>query len=302
MKLVIFGSNGQDGTILLHQAKAEGHKALCITASDSASPLNAQGVALMLKREAPDQIYYFAAYHRSSEEAPKSGVIEWDRSFQTHLHGWLNVLDAVRKYCPKARMLYAASAHIFGIPSEVPQTECTLFRPNCPYGCSKLAGMQAGEWYRSSYGLFVSNAILYPHESIYRSDVFLSKKLLLAAQEASKNSKHTILIGDPEAVVDWGYAPEYTQAMRDILALKDPGDFIISTGHSATVADFAKAIFAENGLDWGNHVQVDPSILTKPKRKYVGNPQKLFHATGRKPLTHLPELAQRLVRDFKDKS
>ena len=162
--------------------------------------------------------------------------------------------------------------------------------------------MQAGEWYRRTYDLFLSNAILYPHESIYRSNVFLSKKLLLAAQEASKNSKHTILIGDPEAVADWGYAPEYIQAMRDILALKDPDDFVISTAHSATVADFAKAIFAENGLDWRNHVQVDPSILTKLKRKYIGNPQKLFHATGRKPLTHLPELAQRLVRDFRNSS
>jgi GDPmannose 4,6-dehydratase len=300
MKLVIFGAKGQDGTILSQQAKAEGHKVLCITALDSANPLNAQGVSSMLEKEAPDQIYYFSAYHRSSEEPPKSDVIEWDRSFQTHLHGLLNVLDAVRKHCPKARILYAASAHIFGIPPEVPQTENTLFRPNCPYGCSKLAGMQAGEWYRSTYDLFVSNAILYPHESIYRSDVFLSKKLLLAAREASKNSKHTIWIGDPEAVADWGYAPEYTQAMRDILALKDPNDFVISTGHSATVADFAEAIFAENGLDWRNHVQVDPSILTKPKRKYVGNPQRLFHATGRKPLTHLPELAQRLVRDFRD--
>jgi len=259
-----------------------------------------QGVGSMLETEAPDQVYYFSAYHRSSEEPPKSDVVEWDRSFQAHLHGWLNVLDAVRKHCPKARILYAASAHVFGIPPEVPQTENTPFRPNCPYGCSKLAGMQAGEWYRSTYDLYVSNAILYPHESIYRSSAFLSKKLLLAAREASQNSKHTICIGDPEAVADWGYAPEYTQAMRDILALKDPDDFVISTGHPAKVSDFAKEIFAEYGLDWRKHVQVNASILTKPHRRYVGNPQKLFHATGRKPFMHLPELAQRLVRDFRD--
>jgi GDPmannose 4,6-dehydratase len=302
MKLVIFGGKGQDGTILSHQARAMGHKVLSIGASDSANPLNAQGVASMLEREAPDQVYYFSAYHRSSEVLPKSDVIEWDRSFQTHLHGWLNVLDAVRKHCPKARMLYAASAHVFGIPPEVPQAENTPFRPNCPYGCSKLAGMQAGEWYRSTYDLYVSNAILYPHESNYRSSAFLSKKLLLAAREASQNSKHTIWIGDPEAIADWGYAPEYTQAMYDILTLKDPGDFIISTGHPAKVSDFAKEIFAEYGLDWRKHVQVNASILTKPQRKYIGNPQKLFHATGNRPLTHLPDLARRLVRDFQDSS
>jgi GDPmannose 4,6-dehydratase len=160
--------------------------------------------------------------------------------------------------------------------------------------------MQAGEWYRSAYDLFVSHAILYPHESIYRSDAFLSKKLLLAAREASQNSKHTIMIGDPEVVADWGYAPEYTQAMRDILALKDPDNFVISTGHPAKVSDFAKEIFAEYGLDWRRHVKVNPSVLTKPKRKYLGNPQKLFHATGRRPVTHLPDLAQRLVRDFQE--
>jgi GDPmannose 4,6-dehydratase len=300
MKVVIFGAKGQDGRILFHQASTEGHEVLCIGSSDSANPLNAQNVASMLKKEAPDQIFYFPAYHRSSEEAPKSDVIEWERSFLIHLHGWLNVLDSVKNHVPKARVLYASSAHIFGIPSEAPQTELTPFRPNCPYGCSKLAGMQAGEWYRRVHGLFISHAILYPHESIYRSDAFLSKKLLLAAREASRNPKHTIRIGDPEAVVDWGYASEYTQAMSDILFLKDPNDFVISTGHTASVSDFAREIFSGYGLDWRNHVLVDPSILTKPKRKYVGDSRKLFHFTGRRPRTHLPDLAQILVRDFEE--
>jgi len=302
MKLVIFGANGQDGTILFHQANTEKHNVLCISSSDSANPLNAQGVASLLEKEAPDQIYYFPAYHRSSEEVPKSDVIEWERSFLIHLHGWLNVLDAVKNKVPKARVLYASSAHIFGNPSEAPQTETTPFNPNCPYGCSKLAGMGAGKWYRRIHGLFISHAILYPHESIYRSDAFLSKKLLLAAREASQNPKHTIRIGDPEAVADWGYASEYTQAMRDILLLKDPDDFVVSTGHTARVSDFAREIFSGYGLDWKKHVLVDPSILTKPKRTYIGDSQKLFHATGRRPITHLPDLAQRLVKDFQETS
>jgi GDP-D-mannose dehydratase len=141
--------------------------------------------------------------------------------------------------------------------------------------------MQAGEWYRSTYDLYVSNAILYPHESNYRSSAFLSKKLLLAAREASQNSKHTIWIGDPEAVADWGYAPEYTQAMYDILTLKDPGDFIISTGHPAKVSDFAKGMaikttqliksLMKNGINAGINDEIDLMTIKLRLNEHIGH-------------------------------
>ena len=299
MKLVIFGGRGQDGRILEEQALAMGHQVLGVTRMDPANPLQAEGVAAMLKRESPDEIYYLAAHHRSSEENPESDAREWAQSFEVHLHGWMNVLHAVLTHSPKARLLYASSAHIFGSPTEVPQSEKTPTRPHCAYGCSKLAGMEVGKWYRKNHGLFVSHAILYPHESVYRGPNFLSQKLLLAADEASRNPEHRIKIGDPQAVADWGYAPEYTRAMRDILLLQEPDDFLVCTGHASTVADFAKAVFGAYGLDWQQHLKVDPSLLTKPRRNFVGNPQKLQKATGRKPETCLPELADQLVRDFR---
>lgn len=299
MKLVIFGARGQDGRFLCQQALAQGHTVVGVGSQDPANPLHAAVVASLLEKESPDEVYYLAAHHRSSQEAPDPQGREWPRSFEIHLYGWMNVLDAVKKHAPRARVLYASSAHIFGTPTEVPQTESTPLRPHCAYGCSKLAGMEVGNWYRQTQGLFVSHAILYPHESVHRGPAFLSKKLLIAAQEASRNSAHCVAIGDPQAIADWGYAPEYTRSMRDILLLKDPEDFVVSTGQPFTVADFAREIFGQYGLDWQSHVQVDPDLLTKPKRTYVGNSTKLRQATGRKPELCLPGLARQLVHDYR---
>jgi len=299
MKLVVFGAGGQDGKILSQQASVAGDQVFGVGRMDPATPLASEGVADLLQREAPKEIYYLAAHHRSSEENPGSDTKEWTQSFETHLHGWMNVLDAVKKHVPQCRLLYATSAHIFGAPTEVPQSENTTYRPLCAYGSSKLAGMEVGKWYRKKHGIFVSHAILYPHESIYRGPTFLSKKLLLAADESSRHPERMFKIGDPQALADWGYAPEYTQAMRNILLLNDPDDFLICTGRASTVADFARDIFGEYGLDWQQHLSVDPSLLTKPTRNYIGNPQKLLKATGFKPVICLPELARQLVRDFR---
>ena len=300
MKLLLFGAGGQDGLWLDSQATAEGHQVVRVGPKDPHNPLQLEAVSALIRREVPDEIYYLAAYHRSSEEAPESDVVQWNQSFDVHVRGWIHVLDSAKQHAPRARLLYASSAHIFGEPAEVPQSEVTPRRPSCPYGCSKLAGMEVGEWFRKVHGLWVSHAILYPHESIHRSPAFLSKKLLLAAHASAENPSHCAKIGDPEAVVDWGYAPEYTKAMRKLLTLRDPEDFIISTGHAATVGDFAREIFAAFGLDWKKHIQIQASLLTKPKRTYVGNCQKLFQASGQRPTIHLPELAHRLVRDFQE--
>lgn len=300
MKLLLFGAGGQDGRWLDTQATAEGHQVVRVGSADSNNPLHLEAVAALIRQEVPDEIYYLAAYHRSSEETPESDVVQWNKSFDVHVRGWIHVLDSAKMYAPHARLLYASSAHIFGEPTEVPQSEATPRRPSCPYGCSKLAGMEVGEWYRRTHGLWVTHAILYPHESIHRSNVFLSKKLILAAKESAQNPRHSVRIGDPDAVVDWGYAPEYTKAMRSLLVLQSPDDFVISTGHAATVGDFAREIFAAFGLDWRKHIQIQTSLLTKPRRTYIGNCDKLFHATGQRPTTHLPELAQRLVRDFQE--
>ncbi|MDA0324040.1 MAG: GDP-mannose 4,6-dehydratase [Verrucomicrobia bacterium] len=298
MKSIIFGAGGQDGQILAKQLESRGGTVLRITPTHPANPISVDSVNHLIREELPDRIYYLAAHHRSSEQTPDSDGAEWMKSFQVHLGGWVNVLDAVKEYCPQTRLLFASSAHVFGLPKQIPQDESTLFQPTCAYGCSKLAGMQVGRFYREQHGMHVSHAILYPHESVFRGPVFLSKKLLLAAQQAAQNPSYRIEVGDPEATCDWGYAPEYTLAMQNILELEKPEDLVVATGFEAKVAHFAEAIFACFGLDWKKHVLSKPELLKKPTRRYIGNSSQLLQKTGSHPRLHLPQLAQRLVNDL----
>lgn len=302
MKAIIFGAGGQDGQILARQIEANGGSALKITPTHPANPLANVAVGDLIKKEAPDHIYYLAALHRSSEQAPQSDAEEWTKSFQIHLEGWVNVLDGAQRHRPKARLLFASSAHVFGHPAKVPQNEVTPLQPTCAYGCSKLAGMEAGRFFREQHAMHVSHAILFPHESVLRGPNFLSKKLLLAAQEAARDPSYQMELGNPEATCDWGYAPEYTSAMQNILDLETPEDFVVATGFEAKVAHFAEAIFACFGLKWENHVLTRPDLLKKPTRRYVGDPSRLRQKTGSSPSLHLPQLAQRLVDDLQNQS
>ena len=158
--------------------------------------------------------------------------------------------------------------------------------------------MQAGMFYRSEYGLHVSHAILFPHESIYRPSSFLSKKLLEAVVESKKRPSHKIRIGDLSATSDWGYAPEYTLAMQKILSLPDGQELVVATGIEHSVADFAQSVFETLGLDWTTHIESQTNLLTKPKRRYLGDPSKLAQCTGHRCGTTLPELGRRLLLDL----
>ena len=300
MKSAIFGSAGQDGHILAGQLESAGGSVIRIGCRDLGDPLADPDWESFLRREKPEFIYYLAAHHRSSEERPDDFALEWIQSFRVHLEGWIQILEAARKHLPQTRLLYASSAHVFGEPAQVPQNEATPMIPTCAYGCSKLAGMEAGFFYRKEHQMHVSSVILFPHESIRRGPMFLSKKLLLAAQEASRNPNFQVEIGDSDAICDWGYAPEYTLAMQKIAALDQPGDFVVATGHGCRVADFAEGVFSCFGLDWKRHVVSRPNLLTKPSRKYIGDSAKLFQKTGYRPQMTLPELAKRLVLDLRE--
>ena len=299
MKSAIFGVAGQDGRILSGQIHAQGQDVLPIQRGRTGDPLSDPDWDDVLRREKPDRIYYLAAQHRSSEDAADESANEWIQSFRVHLEGWVRVLDFVRKHLPQCRVLYTSSAHVFGLPAQCPQNEQTPMAPFCAYGCSKLAGMEAGHFFRKEYPIHISHVLLYPHESVHRGPTFLSKKLLLAAQQAARDPGYRIEIGDPEAIGDWGYAPEYTEAMQKVLDLDEPDDFIVATGRGSRVAEFAEAIFSSFRLNWKEHVVQRPDLLTKPSRKLIGDPAKLLQKTGYRPSLALPGLAARLVHDLK---
>ena len=297
MKVIVFGANGQDGRILCQQLRAAKHLVLGVGKTDLYNPLHKEALTILLSAEKPDRIYYLAASHRSSEAVVIDLAKEREDSFRVHCQGWQNVVESCFAKTPKTRLLYASSAHIFGNSSIYPQNETTPLRPNCVYGESKVAGMRFSMDAREKYGLFVSHAILFPHESIYRSSGFLSRKLLSAALAAKKDSSYKITLGDLSATSDWGYAPEYTRAMSSILELEKGGEYVLATGTEHTVSEFAESVFRAVGLDWRQHILTRNDILTKPKRRFCGDASKLHSAIGNCIKTHLPDLGRQLVAD-----
>ena len=297
MKVIVFGATGQDGIILCQQLRAARHSVLGVGKTDSCNPLHKEALTNLLSGEKPDRVYYLAASHRSSEAVVTDLAKEREDSFRVHCQGWQNVVESCLSKTPKTRLLYASSAHIFGNALVYPQNETTPLRPDCVYGESKVAGMRVSMDAREKYGLFVSHAILFPHESIYRSNGFLSRKLLTAALEAKNDSSYKITLGDLSATSDWGYAPEYTRAMTSILELEEGGEYVLATGTEHTVAEFAESVFRSAGLDWRQHILTRKDILTKPKRRFCGDASKLHAAIGNSIKTHLPDLGRQLVGD-----
>jgi GDPmannose 4,6-dehydratase len=306
MRALVIGAAGQDGSYLSEQLKADGAEVYGLTRQGLSGPIAIDRSPIMLTDRAAmrsviehgafQQIYYLAAYHHSAEDRMESEVDVVRRSFAVHVDGLLNVLEALAATRSQAALFYAASSHVFGIVTEAPQTELTSLAPICPYGISKTAGIQLCRLYRSEHGIRASVGFLFNHESPRRPPRFLSRKVARAVVEIRRGSRRDLTLGDLEAEADWGYSPEYTDAMRRILALNEPGDYVIASGRTACVREFVAAAFARLGLDWHEHVKIDPSLVQKVKRgPLVGNPEKLARATGWTARTTLGQLAAIMV-------
>lgn len=310
-RALVIGSAGQDGRILTAQLRA-GEVAVVgvdqdgVTAEGIAAPsarfdlLDRPALESFLRELAPDEVYYLAAHHHSSEESTDTDVAELFRlSIEVNVSGLVHVLEALWRVAKSAHLFYAASSHVFGRPSAPVQDESTPRNPINVYGITKSAGMDAVRFYRDR-GLHASTGILYNHESIYRSEKFVTMRLARAAQRAAEAKRQgqneSIEVGSLSAAVDWGYAPDYTMAMRRIVSVSAPGDYVVATGEAHTVQDFAAAAFAALGLDWREHVSERPGIVKKPGAVLVGNAAKLRQFTGWAPSVTFNEMAARLAR------
>jgi GDPmannose 4,6-dehydratase len=245
---------------------------------------NARQVSGLVKSFKPDEIYFLAAFHHSSEQKLKDEGDIFKKSFDVNVTALVHFLEGMRQHSPKAKLFYAASSHVFGNPSKGRQDESTPFHPVCIYGIAKAAGLHACRFFRDAYGLFASVGILYNHESPRRSSKFVSQKIVQTAIAIKKGKARHLVLGDLNAKTDWGYAPDYVEAMRRILQLSRPDDFVIASGRSHTVKDFVTIVFEQLGLDWEKYVRVNPALIHKKRKGSLeGNPRKLLSATGWKP-------------------
>jgi len=243
-RAIIIGATGQDGTYLYRLLEKKGYRVFgmgrsrIITNNESWKDEPAidisdfSRVASLVQKIQPDEIYHLAAVHHSSEDEIPDPVTLFRQSYAVNVTSLFNVLEAIRQFSPKTRLFYAASSHIFGRPATEPQDETTCISPLNTYAVTKVSGLHLCRMYRTVHGVFASVGILYNHESPLRGEQFVSGKIARGAVRCKRDPAHRLVLGNLTGEVDWGYAPDYVDAMHRIVNLLDADDFIIATGRS----------------------------------------------------------------------
>jgi GDPmannose 4,6-dehydratase len=258
--------------------------------------MNGKEVFNLIDDFRPDEIYHLAAFHHSSEDGGLADDLRlFQKSSQINVESLLNILEAVRRLSSQARIFYAGSSHVFGNPECPIQDENTPFNPINIYGMTKATGIWACRYYRRR-GVFASTGIMYNHESHLRTERFVSRKIIKGVIAIKNKKMAKLKIGNLQAEVDCGYAPDYVQAMVNILSLGAPDDFVVATGEKHSIQEFVKIAFGFLDLDWREYVEEDATIITKEQtRVLVGNSKKLYKATGWQPQVSFQEMIKKLI-------
>lgn len=306
-RAMIVGSGGQDGSLMHDLLLKKGYEVIGLTRGGVISStgawdappvdiVNSHAVSNLIARTRPDEIYFLAAHHHSSQDNQGDDDRLFRSSTDIHLIALVAFLEAMRHQTPRARLFYAASSHIFGSPSEQPQDESTAISPETIYGITKAAGLFACRRYRKTHGLFASVGILYNHESHLRGAEFVSKKIAVGVAAIMRGSLEKIVLGDLAASTDWGYAPDYVEAMHRMLQLDVADDFILATGKAHTVDDFVTAAFGYAGLNYRPHIEIDTTLVRRRMPGLVGDPAKFKAASGWTASVDFSEMVRRLVQ------
>jgi len=204
----------------------------------------------------PDECYHLAAQSFVS--------YSFDDEFSTlnaNINGTHYLLAAAKNIVPRCRFYFAGSSEMFGKADEVPQTEHTRFHPRSTYGISKVAGFELTRNYREAYGVHASSGILFNHESPRRGFEFVTRKITSGVARIAARKSKELRLGNLDAKRDWGHAREYVQAMWLMLQQTEPDDYVIATGRTHTVREFAELAFAQAGLDYRDYVVPDPDLF-----------------------------------------
>jgi GDPmannose 4,6-dehydratase len=210
-------------------------------------------ISRLLPEIRPDEIYNLAAqsHVRTSFDIPVyTGEV-------TGL-GTIRLLEAMRRTGVTSRFYQASSSEVYGNAGPAPQSETTPFQPRSPYGCAKAYAFHITRNYREAYGFFACNGILFTHESPRRGETFVTRKITRAATRIKLGLQDRLYLGNLDARRDWGYAPEYVEAMWRMLQHDRPDDYVIATGETHSVREFLDEAFGLLELDWKAHVDIDP--------------------------------------------
>ncbi len=238
----------------------------------------------------PDEIYHLGAqsHVRVSFDMPEyTGDI-------TGL-GTLRILESIRKTGIKAKFYQASSSEMFGA-APPPQNEKTLFQPQSPYAAAKVYAYYIVRNYRDAYGIFATNGILFNHESPRRGETFVTRKITRAATQIKLGLRDKLYLGNLEAKRDWGFAGDFVEAMWLMLQQDKPDDYAIATGETHSVREFAEKVFSKLGLDYHEHVAVDPRYFRPTEVDVLlGDASKAKKALGWQPKVSFDQLVDMMI-------
>ena len=309
-KVIVVGYAGQDGSLLIRDLQTRNDRIIGIGRATSIFPDgfprdtnvdigNTHHIYELVRLFQPDEIYYLAAYHVSSEAA--AARLPLHRQFAAaqaiHVTGLVNCLSAIVDESPNTRLFYASSSLVFSGENGEKQNEMTPLTPQEYYGITKAQGMWLCGEFRKKHNVFVTTGILYNHESHLRAATFLSAKIIRAAIRISRGSSEKLEIGNMTGRVDWGYAKDYVLAFQKILALDTPDDFIVATGISHTVEEFIHIVFNYFQLNSEQYVIENAKLLTRKPAVKIGDASKIHSLTGWRPSLDYQDFVIQLIED-----
>lgn len=247
-----------------------------------------RSVLQTLAKVTPHEIYNLAG--QSSVGLSFEQPVETLESIAT---GTLNLLEAIRFLARPIKLYNAGSSECFGDTDGLQADETTAFHPRSPYAVAKATAHWEVANYRDAYGLFACSGILFNHESPLRPARFVTRKIVAAACRIARGCTETLRLGNLAVYRDWGWAPEYVDAMWRMLQREHPEDFVIATGASYALEDFVAAAFSEHALDWRNHVEIDPALLRPADIRYnAGNATKAKRLLGWEATLRMPDVVR----------
>lgn len=308
-RALITGITGQDGSYLaefllekgyevhglVRRLSSENHKRLESFRDrltlHTGDLLDQRSLVDVLRGCEPDEIYNLAAmsfvaasWNQPTLTAEFTGV------------GVTRILEAMREARPEARFYQASSSEMFGKVRETPQSEMTPFYPRSPYGVAKVYGHFITVNYRESYGLYACSGILFNHESPRRSLEFVTRKITHGVAAIKLGLESELRLGNLDAERDWGYAPDYVEAMWQMLQRDEPEDYVIGTGKVHSVQELVNIAFAQVGLDPGEYVKQDPAFMRPAEVDLlIADPSKAREELGWEPRTGFEELVRLMV-------
>lgn len=257
----------------------------------SAGLTDFRSVVQVIRNVQPDEIYHLAGQSSVS--------LSFDQPVETidgSIIGTINVLEAIRFLGIKTRFYHASSSESFGNTYDGPATEETPFRPCSPYGIAKAAAHWVVANYRDAYGLYACSGILFNHESPLRPSRFVTQKIIRGVLDIREGRADKLHLGNLRIARDWGYAPEYVDAMWRMLQLDAPTDFVIATGRLTTLDEFVDLAISCAGLSSRDHVVSEPRLFRPLDVVHSsGNPAKAESLLGWRPVTHIESLVKILI-------